>query len=116
VGNSKIIVKTKRAKKTTNKQTNKQTKNNPKYCAMKLNQIRRMIELCMREIILRFEIEFIKFTCKWRAQVLVMAGAHATVQQYTIDQTFQMCLFGVSSLPQFKLIHSYVTSIKHSTL
>jgi hypothetical protein len=27
-----------------------------KYCAMKLSQIRRRIELCMREIILRFEM------------------------------------------------------------
>jgi hypothetical protein len=27
-----------------------------KYCAMKLRQIRRRIELCMREIILRFEM------------------------------------------------------------
>jgi hypothetical protein len=27
-----------------------------KYYAMKLNQIRRRIELCMREIILRFEM------------------------------------------------------------
>jgi hypothetical protein len=28
----------------------------PKYCAMKLSQIRRRIELRMREIILRFEM------------------------------------------------------------
>jgi hypothetical protein len=28
----------------------------PKYCAMKLNQIRRRIELCMWEMILRFEM------------------------------------------------------------
>jgi hypothetical protein len=28
----------------------------PKYYAMKLSQIRRRIELCMREIILRFEM------------------------------------------------------------
>jgi hypothetical protein len=33
-----------------------------KYCAMKLSQIHRRIELCMREIILRFEmIKFILF-------------------------------------------------------
>jgi hypothetical protein len=31
-----------------------------KYYAMKLNQIRRRIELCMREIILRFEILYIR--------------------------------------------------------
>jgi hypothetical protein len=33
----------------------KKTKQN-KYCAMKLSQIRRRIELCMREMILRFEM------------------------------------------------------------
>jgi hypothetical protein len=31
-----------------------------KYCAMKLSQIRQKIELCMREIILRFEMNFKK--------------------------------------------------------
>jgi hypothetical protein len=31
-------------------------KKNPKYCAVKLSQIRRMIELCMREIIPRLEM------------------------------------------------------------
>jgi hypothetical protein len=29
-----------------------------KYCAMTLSQIRRRIELCMREIILRFEMNY----------------------------------------------------------
>jgi hypothetical protein len=43
VGNPKNIVKTVYEKKN-------------KYYAMKLNQIRRRIELCMREIILRFEM------------------------------------------------------------
>jgi hypothetical protein len=33
----------------------------PKYCAMKLNQICRRIELCMREIILRFEMNLWNF-------------------------------------------------------
>jgi hypothetical protein len=33
-----------------------------KYCAMKLSQIRRRIEPCMREIILRFEMNLYKFT------------------------------------------------------
>jgi hypothetical protein len=28
-----------------------------KYCAMKLSQIRRRIELCEREVILRFEMK-----------------------------------------------------------
>jgi hypothetical protein len=37
-------------------------KTHHKYCAMKLGQIHRRIELCMREIILRFGDEFIKFT------------------------------------------------------
>jgi hypothetical protein len=39
-------------KKKTNKQTNKKQKT--KSCVMKLSQIPRRIELCMREIILRF--------------------------------------------------------------
>jgi hypothetical protein len=35
---------------------NKTKQNKTKYCAMKLSQIPRRIELCMREIILRFEV------------------------------------------------------------
>jgi hypothetical protein len=44
------------------KKKKKQTHKNPKYFAMKLSQIRRRIELCMREIILRFEMNLYKFT------------------------------------------------------
>jgi hypothetical protein len=41
-----------------NLKTVKEPEKNPKYCVMKLSQIRRRIKLhvCMREVILRFEM------------------------------------------------------------
>jgi hypothetical protein len=39
-------------------ETNSECCDKTKYCAMKLSQIRRRIDVCMKEIILRFEMNF----------------------------------------------------------
>jgi hypothetical protein len=42
------------------------SRNKNNYCAMKLSQIRWTIELCMREIILRFEMNLSKLLFSWQ--------------------------------------------------
>jgi hypothetical protein len=51
---SSVVLRPKKLKSKKNLKTVKEPKN--KYCAWKLSQIRRRIELCMREIILLFEM------------------------------------------------------------
>ena len=51
---SSVVLRPKKLEIPKNVKNVQEPKKKTKYCATKLNQIRRRIELCMREIILRF--------------------------------------------------------------